>query len=345
VPGTTLPQGAVYKTVDLSSLLPAAVVNQIPGQYADLEFSYGLSSSIDAAVSIAGTDASPVIDYTDAAGAPSTLTVAKVVADGVNGFRFTDPSGQLWTVLDQPVSGATPADPLLLQAIAMESANPILQIELENLKKQIDAMTGGNPIVYPTNPLNGAPCFAAGTKIATPMGDVAVEALTAGDVVLLATGGAAPVRWVGHRRVRLSRHPAPASAAPVRIEAGALGGGVPVRTLRVSPDHALFLDGALVPAGLLVNGETITQETVSEVDYVHVELDRHAILLAEGAAAESYLDTGNRAMFSNARIVSLTPDMAVRDGGTPCAEMVLGGDRLDAIRAALPRADAVRLAS
>jgi hypothetical protein len=32
-------------------------------------------------------------------------------------------------------------------------------------------------------------------------------------------------------------------------------------------------------------------------DYVHVELDRHDILLAEGLPAESYLDTGNRAAF------------------------------------------------
>jgi hypothetical protein len=35
------------------------------------------------------------------------------------------------------------------------------------------------------------------------------------------------------------------------------------------------------------------------VDYYHVELDQHAILLAEGRPAESYLNTGNRGFFAN----------------------------------------------
>ena len=62
----------------------------------------------------------------------------------------------------------------------------------------------------------------------------------------------------------------------------------------------MLLDGALIPARLLVNGSTIVQETgLSSVQYFHIELDRHAILLAEGMPAESYLDTGNRAVFEN----------------------------------------------
>ena len=42
-----------------------------------------------------------------------------------------------------------------------------------------------------------AACFTAGTMIATPSGEVAVEALQAGDLVLTESGASAPVRWVG----------------------------------------------------------------------------------------------------------------------------------------------------
>jgi hypothetical protein len=37
----------------------------------------------------------------------------------------------------------------------------------------------------------------------------------------------------------------------------------------------------------------------TSVAYFHVELDAHAILLAEGLPAESYIDTGNRSFFAN----------------------------------------------
>ena len=142
-------------------------------------------------------------------------------------------------------------------------------------------------------------CFAQGTRIAVQTGEVAVECLKPGDRVRTQGGRLAPVRWVGHTRVDLRRHPAPERAAPVRIRAGAFADGVPHRDLLVSPEHCLLIDGALVPAFLLVNGATIARDDrLAEVVYWHVELDRHDVLLAEGLPAESYLDTGNRALFA-----------------------------------------------
>lgn len=148
--------------------------------------------------------------------------------------------------------------------------------------------------------LSAIACFAKGTRIATTCGAVAVEDLRETDHVLTHAGAARKVRWIGHRRIDLQRHPAAEKVHPIRIRAGALGEGIPARDLRVSPDHAMLLDGLLIPARLLVNGASIVAETdCRAVTYYHVELDRHDILLAEGAAAETYLDTGNRAMFEN----------------------------------------------
>ncbi len=78
---------------------------------------------------------------------------------------------------------------------------------------------------------------------------------------------------------------------------GAFGEGRPNRDLWLSPDHAVFVDGALIPVRHLVNGGAIVQELRDEVTYSHVELGRHDVVLAEGVLCETYLDTGNRPAF------------------------------------------------
>jgi hypothetical protein len=93
---------------------------------------------------------------------------------------------------------------------------------------------------------------------------------------------------------------------PVRIVRDAIADGQPHRDLLVSPDHYLFIDDKLIPALMLVNDMTIVREQAhTSAQYFHVELERHGILLAEGLPAESYLDTGNRAMFANAGLALL----------------------------------------
>lgn len=177
-------------------------------------------------------------------------------------------------------------------------------------------------------------CFAAGTRLATPDGERTVETLAPGDAVLTAAGRVAPVRWVGRRRVDCRRHPRPHDVMPVLIVAGAFGPGLPRRNLCLSPDHAVFTGGALIPVRYLANGRTIAPLEISAIEYCHVELDRHDVLLAEGVAAESFLDTGNRGAFANnADAVVLHPDFARRIWDTEaCAELVLSGPRLAAAR-------------
>lgn len=181
---------------------------------------------------------------------------------------------------------------------------------------------------------SAAPCFAAGTRIATPRGEVAVQDLRAGDLVSLADGGTAPVVWLGHRRVDCSRHPTPRDVLPVRIASGAVAEGMPARDLLLSPDHAVFTDGVLIPVRYLVNGRTVAPVAVATIDYLHVELDRHGVLFAEDLAAESFLDTGNRGAFANGSgAIALHADFARRIWQAEgYADLVLAGDRLAAVR-------------
>jgi len=161
--------------------------------------------------------------------------------------------------------------------------------------------------------LDNAVCFAEGTRILTARGEVPVEQLAEDDLIVTLAGEQYPLKWLGCRRLDLSRHAMPELAAPVRIRRHAFGEDLPRRDLVVSPDHSLLVDDKLIPAKLLINGMTIVQDRdVRCVTYYHVELERHAVLLAEGLPAESYLDTGNRAFFDNAGLaLVLHPDFAI----------------------------------
>ncbi|GGJ39221.1 Hint domain-containing protein [Neoroseomonas lacus] len=177
-------------------------------------------------------------------------------------------------------------------------------------------------------------CFLAGTLIATEYGEVPVETLRAGDLVLARHGGQVsfkPLVWVGRMEAGAASG---ASGAPIIIEAGALGQGMPVRDLGVSPEHALLVDGVLIPAHLLVNGETIRREpTRRRVTYYHLELERHGLLLSDGAWSESYREAGNRHLFDNAGVTVMASGALSPPGqaGVACLPILRDGPRLAGI--------------
>jgi hypothetical protein len=187
---------------------------------------------------------------------------------------------------------------------------------------------GGTDII---DPVDQPPCFLRGTLIRTERGERPVEALKAGDRVVTLAGRLEPIRWIGRRRylpaeIEIGR----AAILPIVIARGALGGGAPFRDLSVSPEHCLYLGAGLIPARFLVNGASIVQRaTLEPVEYFHIELERHGVIFADGAAAETYRENaGNRAAFENGR------GMAAREC-EPCAPLVWGGVELDRIRRAL----------
>jgi hypothetical protein len=146
-----------------------------------------------------------------------------------------------------------------------------------------------------------APCYCPGTLILSERGEVPVEELAIGDRLIVRSGVARPIKWIGRRsylgRFVLGRE----DILPICIKAGALGENVPRRDLWISPHHAMYLEDVLIEAKDLVNGVSIIRaEQPEKVEYYHVELDSHDVILAEGALSESFVDDDSRGLFQNA---------------------------------------------
>jgi hypothetical protein len=174
--------------------------------------------------------------------------------------------------------------------------------------------------------------FVAGTMIATPKGKVGVQDLKMGDLVETLHGGIQPVKWIGRRSVNaptLAAHP---QLRPVLIKAGALDDGVPTHDLYVSPGHGICIDGGLVAAARLISGVTIERDDEAfEVDYIHIELEEHEVLIAEGCGAESFMDDGLRDRFENAAEYERLYPEPLPFPPVPCLETLEEGFVLDAI--------------
>lgn len=197
--------------------------------------------------------------------------------------------------------------------------------------------TGSNTIVVDqavvgktnaTGDFEDVPCFVAGTLISTVHGDVPVENLSEGDDVLVyqtddeSSAIERKVRRIFRRKVSI-KNP---KLRPVRIKAGTLGKFLPRRDLLVSRQHRMLVKSklagqmfgeneVLIPAIKLTILPGISVETeVKAVEYFHILLDRHEIIYAECAPAES-LFTGAEALKAigpeaREEIMSLFPEIA-----------------------------------
>ncbi|MCA8867154.1 MAG: Hint domain-containing protein [Rhodobacteraceae bacterium] len=169
-------------------------------------------------------------------------------------------------------------------------------------------------------------CFAVGTLIETDRGQVAVEELQVGDLVVTADHGLQPIRWIGRSPLTQRDLLARPHLRPIRIPSGSFGGGIPSRDLVLSPQHRVLLEGwqielnfgtrqVFAPANALVGSNGIKVDaTCEDIEYLHLMFDQHEVIYSEGLASESFLvgDTirNNMDRAQLAEILELFPELA-----------------------------------
>jgi hypothetical protein len=265
------------------------------------------------------------VDSASTFSAPNFNLSEEIVLNGVAAISETYDNGQL--TLAAP-SGS----------ISLAVSGPELH-SISDFSFQVDLTHG-------TTVITEVACYRRGTLILTETGQVPVEDLAIGDRVTTSSGEARPVKWIGHRsysgRFVLARK----DILPICIKAGALDENVPRRDLWISPHHAMYLDGVLIESQDLVNGVSIVQaDKVDEVEYFHIELETHDVIVAEGALSETFVDDDSRGMFHNAlEFSALYPD-DIRQPAHYCAPRRGDGYEVDtarrriALRAGLSAAD------
>lgn len=207
----------------------------------------------------------------------------------VQGFTVTDGRrSHVVSVIEVPDTGAR----LLLFTGSPPPADRDLWVIETSLDRQAAPAAPGQP--------RGMICFTPQTRIATPGGSMAVADLRPGDRLLTRDNGPQELLWVGQRHMTGARLYAMPHLRPIRFRGGAFGIGRPDGDLLVSPRHRMLLRGAaaqalfgtdevLVAAEDLLNGDSVQVDLrAREVTYVHLLLDRHEILFANGVESESF---------------------------------------------------------
>jgi hypothetical protein len=316
--GTVINHGSIGTPANIAVSLEGGYTNRLivdPGAsfHGEVDGGNTIGNSIVSTLEL-GTGSGTLTGF-----GPTVFNFGSIVFDtAAHWFIAGDTSG-----LGGTISGFAAGDTIELTGITVTGSNYAGGIlTLDDLGGTISLTLPGNFTTgdfQVTNVAAGAdvalsvPCFHAGTLLRTPHGERAVETIAVGEDVMVLDGTSRTVVWIGHRHIDCRRHPDPRRVLPIRIAAGAFGPGCPQRDLLLSPDHAVFVDEVLIPVRHLINGTTVCRQQVFAVDYYHVELDSHDILLAEGLPAESYLDTGDRRDFANGGgVMTLHPDLAAR---------------------------------
>jgi collagen type I/II/III/V/XI/XXIV/XXVII alpha len=315
----------------------------------------GSSNTLGIGAPIGASSGTGVIE----AGSGGTVSIASVTVDANQTFNFADNTGVLQLAdpnrFQAPIYGFTIGNTIDLTSIPADAAswlNGTLTVTDSGTSVATLAMPGNfSGYTFGVLPNAGstgsdltvtAICYAAGTRILTPHGEVPIERLHHDDLVMTVSGRPQPIRWIGQRRVNFRRHPNRQRILPVRIAAHAFGEGRPKRNLLLSPDHAVYVEGVLIPIRHLINGTTITQIECRAITYYHIELQPHDVLLAEGMPAESYLEAGARSAFDNGDVViQLHPQFTPQDHYAMLweqhgyAPLVVTGEILERVRASL----------
>lgn len=152
---------------------------------------------------------------------------------------------------------------------------------------------GAVPMTADLDFRDAVPCFTPGTLIATIDGQIAIEDIKIGQLVLTADNGYQPVRWVGHRTVTqldFASHP---NLRPIILRKGVFGNA---RKMRVSPQHGMIIQTGEVEQ--LIRAKHVAEnfggqfarvdKHCERVTYIHIMFDQHELIFAEGALTEAF---------------------------------------------------------
>ncbi len=233
-----------------------------------------------------------VIDLANIAGLPNSYRIDGVDVNDEMGWSVSSAGDIIGTSADDLFIGARKADS------GGEESGEAYLASLADLAAA-DAADGTTDGVIQAQ--NLILCFAGKTRIATDCGEVPVENLTPGDLVLTVDAGLQPVRWIGCTNVPSDILQNQPEQRPIIFAPGSLGPASPSRELRVSPQHRMLLcsriaermfdtNEVLVPAKKLLGLPGVSVDnSAAEVTYYHILLDKHQIVLADGTPTETLL--------------------------------------------------------
>lgn len=188
--------------------------------------------------------------------------------------------------------------------------------------------------------VNYVPCFTPTSLIKTPQGERPAGLLQPGDLVLTRDNGFQPITWTGTRALDRPQLGLAPDLQPVLIRKGALGNNQPERDLLVSPQHRMLITSrqaalyfgepeVFAPAIALTFLPGIRQVRSAGVTYVHFMMDRHQVVMGDGAWSESFqpgdMTLAGMDQAQRQELFTLFPELAARDAiqAYPAARVTL----------------------
>jgi hypothetical protein len=158
-------------------------------------------------------------------------------------------------------------------------------------------------------------CYAKGTMILTKDGFIPIETIREGNKIVT-KGKIQNGKYMKHPNYKIEKviwaskfcvRELNSNSRPICIKKNALAKNTPFQDLYVSPKHNIIIDGNMVRAHNMINGNTIYQDNeCTNVEYYHIECQNHSAIIANGVLSESYLDMKkNRLVFDNVPVPKL----------------------------------------
>lgn len=241
--------------------------------------------------------------------------------EGDDTFVLTDlnEAGSANIQIDGGEGDETDGDLLDLNGLAVDGTLNLTSTTPGDLAGTVE-MTDGSIVTFSN--IERIICFTPGTLISTVHGPRLVEDLRPGDLIVTRDNGPQPLRWIGQKTVA-----ATGVNAPIRLHQSLLQGAT--APLLVSPQHRMLWTGSraqmlfgdnevLVAAHHLLSNPGAQRIEGGDVTYMHLMLDQHEVIYANGAPTESFFpgDAALSALTGQSRdeMFSIFPELRSHHG-------------------------------